>query len=476
MNSIWKDVDSKDCKIVKENMKTDVLIIGGGMTGLSILYELKNSGLKVTLVERERCGSGVTSRSTAKMTFLQDNTISNIGKKKAKKYLKSQVEAANRLRNIIQRERIDCDLKEVDSYLFTSQFKNLKKLEQVYSVFEEAGVNIERVEKVPFDEEFIDALKIRGTYVFHPLKYVEHLKNMFHEDVYEHSQVINIDKIDDRYICSVNGHTIEAKKIVFANHYPWFLIPFGLPLKSHIEVSYLGAKKVDKFESYSAISVDKPVKSMRYHVCGKDKYFIYLFDSYPSADVKDIVKNFKRLSEKFDFDYLWSNNDVMTADYMPYIGSLKASDDTMLIATGYNTWGMTNSVLAGHIIADMITGKKNEYTSLFDPKRKINLESALRFPLDMFYNGKAFIKSGKQNENNARVEYTRMDGKNVAIYVDPNGITHIVLNKCPHLGCGITLNEVEQTWDCLCHGSRYDLDGKCIEGPSNSDISFNRDM
>ena len=141
---------------------------------------------------------------------------------------------------------------------------------------------------------------------------------------------------------------------------------------------------------------------------------------------------------------------------MPYIGSI-TKDNTFLIACGYNTWGMTNSILASIIIRDIILNKDNPYISLFSPKRNFNLSKIIRFPIDIKSNIKALIKSTKTNVNNSKDELNK---------------EHIVLNKCPHLKCGLVFNEIEKTWDCLCHGSRFDIDGKCLEGPSNYDITF----
>lgn len=133
---------------------------------------------------------------------------------------------------------------------------------------------------------------------------------------------------------------------------------------------------------------------------------------------------------------------------------------------------MTNGAFAGKILADIILKKNNPYIPLFSPHRSININKIKRLPIDTFCSMKAIFKSGKGNVNNSKVIYKKIDRKNVAVYRDKNGKEHIVLNKCPHMKCGLVLNEVEETWDCLCHGSRFALDGKCIEGPSNFDITF----
>ncbi len=471
--SIWEYSKKESCKSLENDIDVDVLIAGGGLTGLSTMYELRNSGLAVSLVERNICGRGVTSKSTAKITYLQDNTITSIanlvGYKQASIYLQSQLAAAQNITNIIEDEHIDCDLQECDSYLFTAEEKNVKKLDTIREALSSEGIKVQDMSEIPFNEKFISAIKVNKTYVFHPLKYIDHLKELFKSNIYEHSKLESIDYRDHMYYCQVNGHIVKSKYVVLATHYPYFIFPCALPLKTHIEVSYLGAKKVDKFLNFSAINIDKPTISMRYHTDENANYLIYLYGSHMSSNVQNIKENFEKLKSRRELDYIWSNNDIITNDYIPYIGRIK---DNLLIATGYNTWGMTNGSFAGRVIADIILDRENEYTSLFDPKRNINFSKIIRFPIDVGASATSFIKSGKNNTNNSCVTYEKRNGVSVAIYKDEKGIEHVVLDRCPHMKCGIVFNEVEKTWDCLCHGSRFSLDGKCIEGPSNFDISY----
>ena len=191
-----------------------------------------------------------------------------------------------------------------------------------------------------------------------------------------------------------------------------------------------------------------------------------------SPNIKSIKGNFENLKKKYNFDYVWSNKDIITNDYLPLIGKLDEDDDGVLLACGYNTWGMTNATLASMILRDIILKRQNKYIELFRPDRLLSWNKVVRFFPDAYGSVKAILKSNKGNVNNSKVIYTKLDGKNVAIYKDENNKKHIVLNRCPHMKCGLVFNEVEKTWDCLCHGSRYDIDGKCIEGPSNHDITF----
>ena len=273
-------------------------------------------------------------------------------------------------------------------------------------------------------------------------------------------------------ICNFINLLISIIRVIIATHYPYFIYPFLLPLKSHIEVSYLGAVKTDKTYLISAINMDENSISLRYFCNNKDKYLIYLYGSHVGSNVQNINDNFNKIIKKFDFDYIWSNKDIITSDFKPYIGRLYKDDDTFLISCGYNTWGMTNSTIASVILKDIILRKDNKFIELFDPNRKFNLNKMINFPLNLLNSTKSYLISNKRNDNNKNIKYKKINGVNVAIYIDENKKEHIVLDKCPHMKCGLLFNSFEKTWDCMCHGSRFDVDGNCIEGPSNYDIKY----
>ena len=471
--SIWLDVKNKTLKRVTKDLECDTLVVGGGITGMSTFYQLRKNNVKALLIERNKCGEGVTARSTSKITYLQEKEYMNIRKfgkvDLAKGYLESQITAVKELKRIIDKENISCDLKKSESLLFTNDEENKVKLLEEYNFLKESGVDAEFVEN---RENFKYAIKVSDTYMFHPVKYVIGLKNILQEYVYENSKLEKISREDGVYKCYVNDHVIKCRHVVIATHYPYFILPLLFAFKNHVETSYVGAVKVREFKNVNAINIDDETISYRYHQDDKNNYLIYLTNSMASPNIKSIKGNFENLKKKYNFDYVWSNKDIITNDYLPLIGKLDEDDDGVLLACGYNTWGMTNATLASMILRDIILKRQNKYIELFRPDRLLSWNKVVRFFPDAYGSVKAILKSNKGNVNNSRVIYTKLDGKNVVIYKDENNKEHIVLNRCPHMKCGLVFNEVEKTWDCLCHGSRYDIDGKCIEGPSNHDITF----
>lgn len=473
--SLWNEEIKQTESELNKDLNVDVLIIGGGITGISTAYHLINSNLKVCLVEKNIIGSGVTSRTTAKITYLQEN-YSNIKKytneKISKKYLESQKEAIKIITETIKKENIDCNLEKVKSYIVNNKNNTFNKEKELLTKF---GIKLNETNELPNKEKVNHAYYVEDTYVFHPIKYLNKLKDIIIKNniiIYENTKITEIVKDKNHYVCKANKHFIKTKYIVFALHYPYFLIPFFTPLKTSIEKSYIGAYKVNKNDKYSSITISKPTISTRFHE-DKDIYQLMLTNSHNLCINNNTKKEFKILLDK-NPTYLWSNKDIITHDYLPFIGSLN-KDNTMLIGTGYNTWGMTNGTLAGKILSDIILKKENKYISLFNPKRSINTGKIINTPIILGSNAYSFTKSkiSKQKSwysNN--VKFEKRNGKNIAIYVDEKKQEHIVYNLCPHLKCGLIFNEVERTWDCPCHGSRFDIDGKCIEGPSNYNITY----
>ena len=467
--SIWQDFKTKiKCSKINKDLETDVLIVGGGITGISILNELKENNISTLLIEQNKCGYGVTSRSTAKITYLQEKIYMNIRKynlDKANLYLKSQIEAVNKIKNNILNNNIECDFKQADSYLVTVNKNKVKDIKEEYEFLKKNNVNAEIIS----DKQIKMGIKVSDTYVFHPLKYIEFFKNKYQDIIYENSKLNSFKKENDYYICHVNNHTIKSKYLVIAAHYPYFLIPFLTPFKSHIETSFMGAKKVNMYVNQSLINIDKPTISYRFHE-DKNSYFIYLENSLKSANIKNIKDYFDILKKRDNFQYIWSNKDIITNDYLPWIGSIS---NNLLIATGFNTWGITNSALASMVIRDIILNKDNPYKELVNPKRSINLSKIKRLPIDISCSAIAYLKSTINNVNNTHIKYEKINNNKVA-HVNYKNKDILVKHKCPHMKCGLVFNEVENTWDCLCHGSKFDITGKLLEGPSKENINVNK--
>lgn len=472
--SIWLDKkSSKVCDSLDRDIECDVLIIGGGIAGVSILYELLDSGLNVVLVEKNKVGEGVSSRTTGKLTFLQDTIYGDLektyGRDVSKLYYESQKYAIDRVKEIVNKEKIDCNLVNEDSYLFTD--KHIEKIDKEKMLLESFGVEVFNRESLPDGLEFERGISVDNTYTFHPVKYINALKDKCTRrfQIYENTRIVKIDKKEE-YFSYTDDCKIKSKIVIVAMHYPYFLFPFLMPLRVSLEKSYLSAYKVKENLHFSAINIDKPSISIRYY----DNYKLVLSNSHKLGFNNNDKNNFEGLKYKLPKTpyKVWSNKDIMTSDGLGYIGLI---NDGMYLVTGFNTWGMTNGILSGIIIKDLVLNKYNRYSELFSPKRKLKYKDLINYPINIFSSVKAMIDT-KVVKNKTwysdRVWFGVRDGINVAVYIDDLGNEHVVRNLCPHLKCSLLFNEEEKTWDCPCHGSRFNIDGKCIEGPSNYDISI----
>ena len=432
MKSLWSNVISyNNLDELNENKDIDVLIIGGGITGISCAYYLKESGLNICLVDQNKIGSGVTSRTTGKITFLQETIYSDLLKKysinTSFKYLTSQLFAMDKIKRIVNSENIQCNLNCVESYVFTNKKNEIKNLKKEMNVLKHLGIDVSEHDKINDNLKCKYAISVSDTYVFHPLKYLYALTEVCL------SSVINI---------------YENTKII----------------------------KMKKEKNDSTY----PAKSLRYHK-DKNSYFIYLNNSHNMCNHCNYNKNFVGLINdikklKKNVDYIWSNEDLMTVDKLPYIGRLEKNNDNLFIGTGYNTWGMTNGTLAGYILANMILGRKTEYDDIFNPLRCNFIFDFSAYLINVYSSLKSIIEHKivkRKKWYGSNIKYEKRNGKNIAIYYDGK-VEHIVYSTCPHMGCSLVFNEVEKTWDCPCHASRFDIDGKCIKGPSSYDISVKK--
>ena len=489
--SLWqKDNYDKNLKSVEENLNTDILIIGAGITGVTLAYNLLNSNKDVILIDRNKFFNEVTAKSTGKLTYLQDlkyQDIENIYDfDTAKKYYESQKDAIKLVKKNVKDNNIDCNLKRTYSVTYTKEEKELYRFEKEMKFFDKLGVNYSNFNDSIYDTDILKLISVNNTYVFNPVKYLNDLYEIIKKNknirMYENSIATKIRRENDKYIVNVNDYEITANTIVLACNYPFFTIPFLMPFKTYLEKSYITATKVDKIDNISAISTGNEVVSYRYDEDEKNKYFLYLTNSSKLSNKLNYELNYntnsksaKEITDK-KTSYSWMNMDVMTNDFIPYIGRISNNDKNVFIATGYNTWGMTNGTIAAKVISDLILKRKSKYENLFGVQRKINLIKIKNFAVNtLFSNIKAYsfslIKKNPSWYKNYAV-ITKVNGKRVGIYFDENGDKHIVSNVCPHLKCFLTFNKEDKTWDCPCHGSRFDTEGNSIKGPSVYNIKI----
>lgn len=474
-NSIWlKGVKTKANKKVTKDLETDILIIGGGITGLTTAYFLK--GKKVVLIDKDKIGYGKTAFSTGKLTYLQDNLLKG-NKEKENLYLQSQIDALNIVKDIVIENNIKCDYESNLSFLYATNKKEKRKIKKIEKILTRNNISYKIKENNNLYNS-IYSIKVDDTAVINPVKYMLGLKEVLTKkiDIYENSIATDFEYIDERFKVKVNNSYIIAKILIVATHYP-FLISLGLiPFKTHIEKSFLAAMNIDKNKKFNAISQNGN-HSIRFYTREQEDYMVYCSVSNRLSKNIDNEKISKSLlweiKSRFNnkVKYIWSNIDVMSSDLIPLSGKL---DKNLYIATGYSTWGLTNGTISAKVISDLILGLDNKYTSLLDPNRMSNIVNLI---VNNMKTAKTYILS-KAIKNYSFykkevVVYTE-NGIRYGKYTDDNNVEHIVYNKCPHMKCNLIFNSLDKTWDCPCHASRFDIDGNVISGPANYSIKVEK--
>ena len=471
-----------------KNIECDVLIIGGGIAGLSTAYYLINSGKKVVLIEKDKCGMGATSKNTGKLTWMQDliysRLTSNYSDDVAKLYYDSQIEAINSVCSIIKDNKIACHLSKTKSYVFSYTGNDCSLFGDEINFYKSNNIKYKLLDKLPIKFPCKFALETDDSYVFNPYEYLVGLKNIIKDkiDIYEDTRCEFIDKNDDGYLTKViAGYNIKSKYVVVASHYPMFIVPFFIPFKTRVDRFFLSASKCDEIDDIQMISYDKKSISMRYYNDNIDNYLIYGRRSHSITSRLDIRDDYKELNSEYnkyfgkDIEFFYHTHDLMTYDGMPFIGSI---DKNLFICTGFNKWGNTNGTIAGRVISDIINKKKNKYIGLFNPKRGLsfdkiknifiyNIEVGSRYVINKISSNKSYYG------DDVRIEY--INGKKCGVYIDNKGIKHVVSNICPHMKCNLVFNYIDRTWDCPCHASRFDIDGNVIYGPSVYNISVDNE-
>ena len=471
-NPIWENERIKyNDKL--NNTNVDILIIGGGITGVTTAYLLNDLNKKTLLIDKDNLGFDTTYKSSAKISFLQKDIYQKLEKtynyETSKLYFESQKEAINIITNIINKEKISCDLEKVNSYLFTTKKENINKLNKEKELLESFKEKCYEEDKLPIDYKIEKSFYVENNYVFNPIKYIQSLsKKITNISICTNTTAFNIRKENNLYKVTTNKGCITTKKVIVTTHYPFFIFPNIIPIRNYISREYVNTCKY-KHNNFTAINIEKDTESIRFY---KDN-IIYVSNNHRLTNNIDYKKNYDNSREIFkdmfnqNVEYSWMNQDLMTNDYLPIIGYSRKDDKNLIIATGYNAWGMTNGTIAASIISDLIKEKENQYYDLFKPNR-ISLNGIINSIIDGIFYAKAYIEAPFIKKDN--IYEVKIDDEDYFLYIDKDKNKHYVKTKCPHMKCNLVFNKEELTWDCPCHGSRFDIDGNIITSPTKNDI------
>lgn len=458
-HSIWKKEKETGRKFrtLEQNIETDICIIGGGITGISTAYYLAKEGKKVVVLEKDQIASKTSGGTTGKITsqhhLFYDYLIHSQNKEFAKLYLKANEKAIQNMENIVKNENIDCDFQRKSAYVWTQNLADLHRIQTEVEAVKSLGKNVKFREEIEILGKIEGAIEFENQAQFHPVKYVEGLAQCILQnggEIYENTKVENYEKNGDGFILTAeaNGEErkISAKIIVVATRYPIFNVPGFYFLKMYQELEYGIAVETDVELQGMYVSCEVPTISFRGYEENGKKYVLIVGNGHKTGEKVEnngfeILENFaKTYFPEKPIVYRWNAEDTIGLDKIPYIGAYSEVRENMYVATGFKKWGMSSSNVAANLITDKIMGRENPYEAIFN---------STRFqPFKNHEEMKNMLKEAGEN-----IIMPRLKGEKGKKY-------------CAHLGCEVSWNDVTKTWDCPCHGSRYEADGKLIEGPS----------
>ncbi|SHH95770.1 Glycine/D-amino acid oxidase [Clostridium collagenovorans DSM 3089] len=476
MESVW----SESCRIRKrevlsKNIKTDILIIGAGITGILTAYMLKQKGKDVILIDAAEVASGNTKNTTAKITsqhgLIYHKLISEFGEEKARQYAKANELAIKKYKEIIEERKIECDFEEKSAYIYS--LNDIESIKEEVRAANKIGINAEFVEKIKLPFEIKGAIRFSNQAQFNPLKFLKDIaKDLI---IYENTRAI---EIKENLVITNNGN-IMANHIVVATHYPIMNTPGYYFLRMHQERAHVIALENVRDIDGMYIDANNDGYSFRNY---KDLLLLggvkqRTGENEEGGNYNKLREAAKKLYPKAKEKYYWSAQDCMTIDGIPYIGKYSDETPNTYVATGFNKWGMTSSMVSAMIISDMILENKNDFSDIFSPKRFDlslsinNIAKDISETAKNFIAQKIYIPSSKiEHIKNGHAGIVEYNGEKVGVYKNNEGREFVVSTKCSHLGCQLNWNADELTWDCPCHGSRFDYKGRLIGSPATKDL------
>lgn len=517
-NSLWianANEKKKTYKSLQEDKYADVCIIGGGLTGLTTAYYLSKAGKNVIVLEKDKIGNHTTGNTTGKITsqhgLFYDYLIKSVGIEKAKQYLEANEQAITNIEKIINDEKIECDFERMDNFVFTQNKNYVQKIKDEVEAVKKLGfnatfttnievpLNIKENNKVEqakeeivgkssddicISKEVLGAIKFPNQAQFNSYKYIIGLANKIEEnkgEIYEYSKVIDIKGEDDIYVIETKDAKVKAEYVVIASHYPIINFPGFYFMKMYQETSYLIAVETNK-ELFKGmyINAEEPSISLRTATYNGKRILLVGGMNHKTGakiDLRNAYEKLEKVAKRIYPDsqvlFRWNTQDCITLDKIPYIGEFSNFMPNVYVGTGYKKWGITSSNVAANIITDKILYKENKYEEVFNSKRlkPIKNYKELGNMLKEVSYSLLINKLRKEDElikniNKGEGKIVEIEGKKVGIYKDKEENIYAVKPYCTHLGCELSWNNLDNTWDCPCHGSKFAYDGKNIYDPA----------
>jgi len=481
------------CAPLAEGVHVEVCVVGAGIAGMTTAYLLAKAGRSVALLDDGPIGGGMTQMSSAHLTSMMDDRYFELerlhGSLGARLAAESHAAAIERIEAIAREERIGCEFERVEGYLFLAEGDTPETLERELDAAHRAGLGgVTRVERAPFGFDSGACLRFPNQAQFHPLMYLAGLTQALHRyggRVYTGSRAEGIEG-GTPALARVGGHLITADAIVVATNVP-VNDRVAIHTKQAPYTTYVIGARVPRGSVPAVLAWDTgdPYHYVRIARVGEDDLVVVGGEDHKSGQASDAAQRHERLEAwtraRFpmagEVAFRWSGQIMETVDYLAFTGRNPMDHDNVYIHTGDSGMGLTHGTIAGILLSDLILGRPNPWAALYDPSRKTvgavreytaeNLNVARQYA-DWLTPGE--VRSAEEIAEDSGAVLRRGLQK-IAVYRDAHGALHERSAVCPHLGCIVHWNPSGKSWDCPCHGSRFDSRGGLIQGPANRDLA-----
>ncbi|WP_458186930.1 FAD-dependent oxidoreductase [Haladaptatus sp. NG-WS-4] len=487
--SLWLETtQSTDFDPLVEDRRVDVAVVGGGIAGLSAAMELKDAGHTVAVLEADRIVSGVTARTTAKLTsqhgLVYHDLLARFGRERARQYATANEAAIDIVAE--RAEEVDCDFRRRPAYTYANDPNERGKVRREVEAARSLGLPASFVEDVPLGDDANCAIRFDDQAQFHPRKYLLALADEIAgdgSDIFEETKVTGL-RSGQPCRVETTGGTVTAADVVLATHFP-LVDPAGYFARQYPKRSYvLAVRTRDPPPEGMYYRAGDPYFSVRSHETDGESFVLVGGQNHKTGQGGSTRERYRALERqarrRFDVEdvvYRWSTQDYTSTDGVPFVGPIAPWQQNVFVATGFGGWGMTTGVAAGRILADEIAGSGSEWADAFDPGRLPPLGTARKFFSENANAGTQFVSDWVRKPHGTReslapgdARVVREGGTTVAEHRDEDGELHRVSAVCTHMKCLVEWNDAERTWDCPCHGSRFDHDGSVIDGPANRNL------
>ena len=482
------------CAPLAENIEIDVCVVGGGIAGLTTAYLLARAGRSVAVIDDGPLAGGMTQMTSAHLTNMMDDRYYEVerlhGRIGARLAAESHTAAIKRIEAIAREENIACDFARVDGYLFLAEGDDVDTLDKELEAAHRAGLRgVKKLERAPFTSfDSGPCLLFPDQAQFHPLMYLAGLT----QALYRHGGKCYCGSHADQIKggkparVQVGRHVVTAQAVVVATNVP-VNDRVAIHTKQAPYMTYVIGARIPRGAVPPVLSWDTgdPYHYVRTARFGEDDVLIVGGEDHKSGQADDTVQRHERLEAwtraRFpmvkDIAFRWGGQIMETVDYLAFTGRNPLDKDNVYVHTGDSGMGLTHGTIAGMLLCDLILGRENAWAELYDPSRK-TLGAAREYTAENLNVVRQYSDWLTPGEVRSADEIEKDSGAllrnglhKLAVYRDEQGTLHERSAVCPHLGCIVHWNRAEKTWDCPCHGSRFDCRGKVINGPANRDLA-----